>query len=101
MSFIKGHIRWLDETAGFSPFSHPAIASLRPHHCCLLHNPYFTCCFSMCGGRQSLGSALHMALVCSPPLLPVHMHCLIYFSLGMDLKEEAVEAVDAQLCLPH
>lgn len=98
MSFIKSHIRWLDKTVWFPPFSCPAIASLRPCHCCLLHNPRFTC---MRRTRQYSRSAPHMALFCSLPLLPVHMQCFIYLSRGADLQEEAVEQVDAGLCSPH
>lgn len=41
MSLIKSHIRLLDETVWFAPFSRHVIASLRLHHSYLLHNPDF------------------------------------------------------------
>lgn len=63
---LLSRIRWLGETVWFPSFPHPSIASLKPCHCCLLHNPCFSCLFSMCRTRLFLNSALHIALACRP-----------------------------------
>lgn len=84
MSFIRSRIRWLDETVWFPPFSNPAVASLRPHYCCLLHNPRFACFLLSCRAELSSHNAHYMALACGLPLPPVHTQHRIYFGPGAD-----------------
>lgn len=84
MSFIRSRIRWLDKTVWFPPFSNPAVASLRPHYCCLLHNPRFACFLVSCRAELSSHNAHYMALACGLPLPPVHTQHHVYFGPGAD-----------------